>query len=101
MVRGRLGQVATIIRHLGGKWASTGAGWSQSQGTDAGQRDMAHGKISNYMSLREMCSLRSLELSVVRFKPSLAAAPAGPPITPFVVRRTRRIWSRSAASRVA
>ena len=40
------------------------------------------------------------DCSVVRFIPSRAAAPRGPPRVQFVSRRTRRMCIRSTASRV-
>jgi len=45
-------------------------------------------------------SLRMRYAKVVRFIPSRAAAPLGPPITHFDSRRARRTCSRSASSRV-
>src|SRR5215813_1921485 len=49
---------------------------------------------------RAMPSFCILDCRVVRFMPSLAAAPEGPPMTQLVVLSTRTIWSRSAASNV-
>ena len=48
-----------------------------------------------------MPSFFNLEFSVVRFKPSRAAAPFAPAMTPLVSRSTRRICSRSVVSSVA
>src|SRR5271154_853051 len=41
-----------------------------------------------------------LQISVVRFRPSLAAAPFGPPITQAVASRVCRIMARSESLRV-
>lgn len=49
---------------------------------------------------REMPSFCILDWRVVRFMPSLAAAPAGPPMVQFVLCSALRICSRSAYSRV-
>src|SRR6476469_8473419 len=49
---------------------------------------------------RMLHSFCILDGSVVRFMPSLAAAPAAPPIVHFASRSALRICSRSAASSV-
>src|SRR4029077_8260549 len=45
-------------------------------------------------------SFRIFDCRVVRFMPSLAAAPCGPAKTQLVASRALRMWSRSAARRV-
>jgi len=47
-----------------------------------------------------MPSLRILDWRVVRFMPSLNAAPADPPMIQLVSPRARKMCSRSASSKV-
>src|SRR5580692_3829012 len=49
---------------------------------------------------REIPSFCILAMRVVRFRPSLEAAPLFPPITQFVSRRVPMMWSLSASARV-